>query len=154
MKSNYIAYPFALLLLSFLVLGAEKDEPRPAAERVSLIQLLTTPEKYDRKLVGVRGYFHGEFESSGLYICEEHARYSLRESAIWIGTRAGNADTNYIERLNNTFVYVEGVFHHIPGGGGHSGMGTGELNEITHRLKLPARESLSPETSGRDNGRN
>ena len=136
-----IFWIIAGILLLALSLTAARRSEHLKLQSVSLIQLLSTPEKYHGKYVSVEGFYHREFESSGLYICREHAVYSLLQSAIWVGG-ARKGGTNRIEDVNDAYIQVNGVFYHIPGGGGHSAMGTGELQEITLLTALPVRRTL------------
>lgn len=126
----------AVIIVSFLVLAllgchlSPLRTTRSGHNIVSLVQLLATPEKFDRMLVHVEGYYHKAFEVSGLFLTKDDAKYSS-QNAIWIGTWAEGADTNVIERVNDVFVTVEGTFNYTPKGGGHLGAWPSELNCVT-----------------------
>ena len=52
--------------------------------RVSIINLIASPEKYDGKFVEVDGYYRYEFEVSGLFLTQEHSTASSFSNSIWI----------------------------------------------------------------------
>src|SRR4051812_24534318 len=85
---------------------------------VSLIQLIANPEKYHNKHISVRGFYHREFESSGLYVSRDDAKYFVMENGVWVGNIATDAETNRIDSVNDTYVIIEGTFKHTPNGGG------------------------------------
>jgi len=97
---------------------------------------LADPEKFDGRLISVRGFYHAEFESSGLYTSRDDARHFITESAIWIGAAAKGLGTNRISRVNDTYVLAEGIFHSTPKGGG-TGAFVGELKDVTLFVTVP-----------------
>jgi hypothetical protein len=119
--------------------GCSASRASSLAQHVSLVQVLSNPAQYDRKVVVVKGYYSHSFESSGLYLCEEHARYPIYLNGIWIGTSAESSAGKDSKQLNNTYILVEGTFYYTPRGGGHMGLWSGELNDITSLVELPPR---------------
>src|SRR5438045_2234544 len=53
-----------------------KDAPCPRY-RASILQLLTRPELFDGKRVGIEGYVHLEFEGRGVYVTEADRKAHL-----------------------------------------------------------------------------
>ena len=80
-------------------------------ERISIIALIATPEKYDDIRATVRGYLHVEEDGAALYVAEEDAEYEAHLSAIWIG----DFDEIYtftkeeIEQLGGKYVGITGT---------------------------------------------
>jgi hypothetical protein len=77
--------------------------------RVSLISLIATPERYDRKLVYVSGYLDLDDEQPRLFLDAEHSRRYLVDNSVWIDTN-GVANINLC-RTNGQYVVVMAVFH-------------------------------------------
>jgi len=118
---------FTLLVLAFnfwsapaLAAATEK------AETVSIVQLIATPEKYEDKLITIRGFVHLEFESNAIYLHKEDYEQSLYSNGLWLNAReckriGGQAfDTGY--------AWVTARFtakRH-----GHMGLWPGELQDV------------------------
>lgn len=82
MKSIRYFY-LATLALSFGSLSASAAGPE-GAETVSIVQLLAVPEKYEGKLVSVRGFVRLESEGSAIYLHEEDYEQSLYSNGLWL----------------------------------------------------------------------
>lgn len=86
---------------------------------VSIVQLLSNPERYDGRAMYVSGYLHVKFEDYGLYLDKESADYMRSENSIWVDflerpeirRRKGVAgSTNDVKQMDETFVTLFGVF--------------------------------------------
>jgi len=51
---------------------------------VSMIQLIATPERFDRQRIQVTGYLSSQFENSALYLHEEDYARGITKNALWI----------------------------------------------------------------------
>ena len=94
--------------------------------RVTLLQLLANPEKYDGKEIQIIGYLHLEFEGNGLYLHKEDYDHSIG-NMIWVDATPDMKKA--IKEINDKFVIIRGVFdakHH-----GHLGLFLGTLTKIT-----------------------
>jgi hypothetical protein len=79
-------YFLILTLLSFPLLFAQSPYKHKAQgfEQISLIKVISTPEYYHEKTIGISGYFHAKFEDQALYFTKQHADYLDSENAVWI----------------------------------------------------------------------
>jgi hypothetical protein len=82
--------------------AAKGTQPAPP-RRVSLIQLVASPEEFDGKLVQVAGYCFLGFEERGLYLNQEDWSYGVNKNAIWLDLK-GHSE------LSGQYVLMEGIF--------------------------------------------
>jgi hypothetical protein len=54
------------------------------AEKISLIQLIANPEKYDGKVIEVKGFLSLEFEGNALYLQKDDYEYFNRKNGVSI----------------------------------------------------------------------
>jgi len=78
---NLIA--IAILLVSVMA-GPSYSQPMEKSEKVSIIQLLANPEKYEGKLVQLTGYVHLEFEGNAIWLHKDDFQNSIYSNALWI----------------------------------------------------------------------
>jgi hypothetical protein len=106
-----------IVLLTSAALGATGQmvgyNPKHSANQqsiqVSLIQLISNPEKYDGKPVRLIGFLRLEFEGNALYLHREDYEQSL-PNGIWVDVPKDlSKDENRL--LNNQYVICEGIFH-------------------------------------------
>ena len=105
-----------LLLLVTLDLSATAQtvgyNPKHSANQrstsVSLVQLISNPEKYNGKPVRLIGFLRLEFEGNALYLHREDYEHSL-PNGIWIDVPKG-LSKNDNQLLNNHYVICEGIF--------------------------------------------
>lgn len=107
------------------------DSPNSAnmyAENVTMIELIATPEKYDGKLVRVKGVGNLEFEENCIYLSKEDRKYGT-DNCIWIGL--GKRATPYEEAIkyNGEYVILEGIFDKDDCG--HMNMFCGSIKSIS-----------------------
>ena len=107
----------AIVLLTSAALGATGQmvgyNPKHSANQqsiqVSLIQLISNPEKYDGKPARLIGFLRLEFEGNALYLHREDYEQSL-PNGIWVDVPKDlSKDENRL--LNNQYVICEGIFH-------------------------------------------
>jgi hypothetical protein len=102
------------------------------AIKTSLVRLLAHPEEYNGRRVRLVGYYHSEFEESGLYLTKDDATSHNYQNGLWVGGTAKDANTNRVHRVNEGFVEVVGTFGYTPKhGAGHFDLWFGLLDEIT-----------------------
>ena len=93
---------------------------------VSMIQLISNPEKYDGKFVRVKGVGNIEFEGNYISLSKEDWKYHTGNS-IWI--EFGPAlSLNNPEEYNGEYVIVEGIFD--KDNNGHLDMFHGSIKNI------------------------
>jgi hypothetical protein len=100
---------FSLLLVSYFIGG-----PRSGAQSaqqplfVSMLQLLTSPDKFDGKVVSVIGFLTIDHEGDRLFAHQEDAVHVILGSALEIqGTKQMLADR---EKIDMKYVKVLGTF--------------------------------------------
>lgn len=77
-------------------------------ERISLIQLISNPEKYDGKLIEVQGFLSLEFEGHALYLQKEDYEYFNLKNGISI---LDSVNPKEKKKLHLKFVTVTGKFY-------------------------------------------
>jgi len=112
--------------------GASGAHDEPAS--VSMVQLLATPERYEGRLVRVKGVAHFEFEESALYLHREDAENMNGSNGLWLST--GGHD-----ELSDVFVIVEGRF--TARSHGHLGAWPGEIRDVTRLERAGTRREYS-----------
>lgn len=104
-------------------------------ESVSMIQVLSNPEKYDGKKLQLMGYLHLEFEGNGLYLHKEDEQRGLSKNGLWVDTRSHSYKD--MAALNDTYVLVEGTF--TSRRQGHMDLWSGEIHSIDRVIAWPPR---------------
>jgi hypothetical protein len=114
----------------------------------SMIELIARPELYDGKRVRVIGFVNFEFEGNGLYVSADDWRQNIYRNGVWINPPGGfGSDSGPPQRRpNQRYVIVEATFR--GGRGGHFGMWSGTLEQVT-RLDPWGRDSTSAGTGAR-----
>jgi len=102
-----------------------------AASSVSIIDLISQPEKYDGQEVIVTGFLSLDFEGSGIYLHREDYENSIYKNGLW-------CDIDVVEnkKIDHTYVSLEGIFD--AKGKGHRGLWSGRLKDI-RRVWSPAK---------------
>jgi hypothetical protein len=112
--------PFPVLALFCVVASTSAGEP---PLRITVRQLLTTPDKFVGKRVAVTGYHHTETEESSLFASEREARKRWGpENSIWLDAtlegspflwrrRGGPAPSEWV---GGRVVTVVGTFRYEP----------------------------------------
>lgn len=97
-------------------------------ESVSLINLITTPEKYNGRKVRVKGYLHLEFEDCVLYLHKEDYTYGMSKNAVWAGIKSW-AELRSSQKYSGHYVLMEGIFN--AKNTGYEGMNSGSIQNIS-----------------------
>ena len=95
-----------------------------SAESVSLVNLISNPEKYDGKKVIVSGYLSLDFEGSAIYLHKDDYENTITTNGVWCV-----ADLVKYKEFDHSYVSIEAVFdakNH-----GHLNLFAGELKEIS-----------------------
>lgn len=99
---------------------------------VSIVRLITTPEKYHERRVQVIGYMNLEFEGDAIYLHKEDYEKGLNKNGFWVRF-SDKLDKKEINKLNKGYVLIEGTFNKDRHG--HMGLFGGEIYEITRIIK-------------------
>lgn len=95
---------------------------------ISLIKLVSNPEKFHNQPIQIIGFLHLEFEGNAIYINELDYKHSIRKNGFWVSFKNKELQKKAFE-LNDKYVLIEGVFD--AENFGHMGMWSGEIKNIT-----------------------
>lgn len=79
-------------------------------ERVSIINLIATPEKYDGKCIIVKGFFINEFENRTLFLDKTSAENYLFENGITL-IFDSTINKDKLNKYQNQYIEMEGIFN-------------------------------------------
>ena len=104
--------------------------PNQTATRASLIQLISTPEKFDGKLVRLIGAVQFEFEGNELCFHKEDLENSISENCLWLSLEKNMLETTNqsLSEFNGNYVIIEGVFK--KNNKGHRNLFSGSIESI------------------------
>jgi hypothetical protein len=118
---------FAGAMPNSLISRAQTSSPPTQPVVVSMVQLLSHPEKYEGKSILTRGFLSLQPEREyHLYLHEEDYRYALMNGMV---LRLTEAQHKQFEKLNLKHVLIEGTVHASVGG--HDEGYCGEITRIT-----------------------
>ncbi len=137
MRKRISCYLLALLcmLYSFSVPAAFSEGD---GELVSMVNLISTPDKYHNKMIILEGFMVLEFESDAMYLSEEDAKHAISKNGIWLSIDYKN-ENKILEyyKHNKSYVLVEGIFD--ANSLGHGALFSGTLKEISRIEETPTR---------------
>ena len=110
-----------LFFLSGLAYGADRCIDGSLCS-VTIIHLISNPERYDRKEVIVRGYFVYDEEQSNLYLDSEKANHGLSEYSLSLDI--SEFETQVLQQKTGEYVLIQGVFNQSDRGRGVATAGT------------------------------
>jgi len=119
--------------MMFITVLSATPISRAQNNSVSIVQLIATPEKYDRKVVQVRGFLRLEFEGNTIYLHEDDYRHGIGKNGLWI-VRNEKIDEK-ADKLNMHYVVLEGTFE--ASNEGHLGLNSGAITNITFAVVSP-----------------
>nr|WP_293299660.1 hypothetical protein [Allomuricauda sp.] len=101
--------------------------------RLSLVNLIATPEKYHGKKVQIIGFLNIEFEGHGIYLHKDDYEHEIYSNGFWISIDPKTGKTIADDKLNKSYVLIEGTFNMEQRG--HRGLWSGEIENITRIIK-------------------
>ena len=111
---------FALMIAFFIILALEAWQyisslrSRPASgaefERVSLVQLLATPERYDGAKVQAAGFFIYRGQQAALFLTSEDAANGISQNGVAVVLEPSKFKQDDLVQLDRKFVGVKGIF--------------------------------------------
>jgi hypothetical protein len=109
---------FALFLVFATAMYPQSGPGEPAP--LSLVELITNPKKYERKLVTVQGFVHIESEKPHgfvvAYLREDDAKDVLTSNSILIVPSKQMLQDR--EKINGQYVFLTGSFRTTPSANG------------------------------------
>jgi len=132
MKTITLLYLIILIIIPSIVLSAEeKKDAHPI--NVSIINLISTPEKYHEKEIIIRGCATFKYEGDAKYLSENDAKYGIRSNGIWLKVYKTPQYKEY-KKLHGKHIQVRGIFDMNMKGNRSAYAGT--IKEITRIYKL------------------
>jgi hypothetical protein len=97
-------------ILFFVLFGSVNSKQQE--ERVSLINLIATPERFDGKAVIVSGFFSDKFENRRLYFDKISIQKQISENSTFL-IFDSTVTPSSLKIYNNSIVELKGVFHKV-----------------------------------------
>lgn len=72
-------------------------------QRVSIVSLIASPDRYEGKAVVVTGFFRAGLEHSAIYLHEDDGKHSIKPNGFWL-------DGRIPDHMQNQYVTVQGIF--------------------------------------------
>ncbi|WP_068773573.1 hypothetical protein [Paenibacillus sp. FJAT-26967] len=96
-----------------IVVGQSFEEVNQNITEVSIINLISNPEKYDGELIRVVGVANIAFESNALYLSKEDYKNSITKNAVWLKLNYDqlNVTQKVLDKLNGKYVLIEGILN-------------------------------------------
>lgn len=137
-----------LIIFVLLFAGFKCHASKPL--EVSIVNLISNPEKYDKQFVRVLGVSKLSFESNGIWLSKEHLKYSIHKNALWMRLDFDRLDKTEEElaQYNGTYVLIEGVFN--ANSHGHMSLYSGAIEKIS---RFEPWEELKEKGSGKGSER-
>lgn len=95
---------------------------------ISIIDLISNPEKYHGKRVQLIGFLNVEFEGTAIYFHQEDFNKSITKNGIWVSFDNKMYEKINNEDLNQTYVILAGTFNMKEKG--HFGLWSGYIGQI------------------------
>lgn len=125
-----------ILLLCMTTVSVQDTKRREGIQwheySISIVRLIVTPEKYHDKQIQIHGYLNLEFEGDAIYLHKEDRDRALTRNGFWVSF-SNKLDPSEIQRLNQSYVLIEGTFD--MNSRGHMGLFGGEVKNITRIVK-------------------
>jgi hypothetical protein len=133
---------YCLLLTIILITGCKATPSKGAVDttvvnvakpafdkRVSIVNLIATPERYNQKIIRVKGFLNLEFEGNAIYLHKEDCDLGIDKNGIWVDVTNGQIDSAHYHNCNKQYVILEGTFE-MDNKGHDNGYG-GSITKIT-----------------------
>ncbi len=120
MKKKVTGLMIVLLCLAF---AAPLFANEPTS--ISIIELISNPEKHHGKFIRILGYVELEFEGTAIYLSKEGANKNLNKNGLWL-TLSYFPD---YKDLDGKLCLIEGIFNSKHKG--HFGLWSGSVEDIT-----------------------
>ena len=121
---------FFIFVLLFISLGCHAAN---LTESVSIINLISTPEKYEGKTVRLVGVAKIEFEDNAIYLNQNDLKSLNYKNGIWLAVK--KEQVSEFEKFSGKPVLVEGVFNSKRKG--HLNLWSGSIDVILRIEEYP-----------------
>ncbi|MFT3756844.1 MAG: hypothetical protein QM769_13060 [Pseudoxanthomonas sp.] len=121
---------------TILLATVSHAQDREQSERVSLIQLISNPDRYEGKLVHIDGFVHINFEDNAIWLHKDDFDNSINSNSLWINV---NRCVGWDGKPMSGYASVLGRFSSQHRG--HMGLWPGVINQVGECFPLPQRRS-------------
>lgn len=80
-------------------------------EEVSIINLITTPERFHGKRVRITGYLDLQYENDAVYLHKEDYDMDISKNRIGLIITTETRNSTHYQDCNHKYVFVEGTFN-------------------------------------------
>lgn len=129
---NLIAFLLVLILGSCSTINKENSTKK--VEEISLVALISNPEKYHKKRIQIQGYFSYEHEGNAVYINKCDWENLLSKNGVYLQITSDFLEKEGIEKPYKGYVLIEGIFNKDKFGFG--GLFSGTFEEVTSIYRL------------------
>ena len=137
MKLRFILLSFGLIILSSCA-SKKVNTSTTIPHLVSMIQLINNPEKYDGKLIGLKGYFVIAKEESVIYLSKSDYNNAITKNGIWMSISKEFLKSQEIEPPYKGYISIEGVFQKNENESNN--LFSGKLTKITYISRIKTRD--------------
>ena len=106
MKKNFIA-----IVVLFLISCSSNIKYNENVKLVSMINLISNPERYHKKEIMIKGYYTVQFEEHAIYFSEDGYKIGSSSNAILLDISKEFLKTQNIEPPYRGYVVVKGFFY-------------------------------------------
>jgi hypothetical protein len=124
---NWLWRTLGIVLVTFIGSAFAQGNPSVTAERVSMIQLIATPERFNNKQVNVVGFLNLEFEGDALWTSKADFEAVIPGNAILFEVPK-KLSAEQRKQLSGHFVIVVGKFKAL--GSGQKAIFAGVLTDV------------------------
>ena len=136
-----------IVILTILILSScsttNKANSNKKVKEISLVTLISNPEKYHKKTIQVQGYFCYEHEGNAVYIGKTDWENLLFRNGVYLYITSDFLKSQGIEKPYRGYVSIEGVFNKDKRGSG--GLFSGTFEEVTSIYRLYKRGGQNDE---------
>ena len=91
---------------------------------ISIVNLISNPALYNRKIVRLIGYLNLEFEGNAIYFHEEDYKKEISKNAMWLNLSKEVMHSKIYQDNNKRYVIIVGTFDMLNNGHENSFSGT------------------------------
>ena len=106
MKKKFIA-----IVVLFLISCSSMTKYNENIRLVSMINLISNPERYHKKEIIIKGYYTVQFEEHAIYFSEDEYKTGSSSNAILLDINKEFLKTQNIEPPYRGYVVVKGFFY-------------------------------------------
>jgi hypothetical protein len=117
------------------------DNKNQKAEKISIISLISNPEKYHKKRIIVDGYFNFQKEGDAIYVNKSDYENLLYKNGIYLSISQEFLERQNIQPPYKGYVSIEGIFNKDKLGS--YGFYSGTLEEVISISRLYKKGSLN-----------